>query len=280
MMTEDTQNENAMLIALDGSRPSQVAAALAVQIARQACWSVRGLFVVDERLVVEPDANLEKELGYHPGNVLTSDERADLLRKKGDAALRWLEEQGQTEHVAVDANLMFGGLPDLIINQAQQARLLALGRHGYAHPHNLGHHFRAITHAMPTSLLIGGEEMRPIQRLLLACDERLSDEMLAWASRFQRLWEAQLWVLIVAENETASQNMEAQIAASGLSNVELIRRSEDTAVAILTISRAQNIDLILMGNQRNNALHDWLSGSSLNEVLRNSPLPLFVMDTA
>ena len=89
-----------------------------------------------------------------------------------------------------------------------------------------------------------------------------------------------MWVLIVAENETASQNIEAQIAASGLSNVELIRRSEDTAVAILTTSRARNIDLILMENQRNNALHDWLAGSSLNEVLRNSPLPLFVMDTA
>lgn len=284
-MPDNEQTYDSILIALDGSRSSQVAADLAIQIAKQEKMLVRGLYVVDERLVVGAEYSLEKELGYQPGEGLLSDDRTQLLKGQGEAALRWLEEYGQNNHVPVQADLMFGGMSDVIINQAKKGRLLALGRQGHGHDNDtthLGDHFRAIVHHPPAPLLIGGETLSSIRRILLAYDGSLpAQHALTWARLLQRIWQSHLLVVSVA-NEIASPHwlaeMEEQIDDSELQNYRFNGRQGDATAEILATVTEEKTDLIVMGGHQHSALREWLTGSTLDQVLRNTPLPVFVTD--
>ncbi len=284
-MPDNEQTFDTILIALDGSRPSQVAASLALQIAKQEKLLIRGLYVVDELLVVGAEYSLEKELGYKPGEVLLSDERTQLLKGQGEAALRWLEERGQNNEVPIQGDLMFGGMPDVIIKEAKKVRLLALGRQGRGHDDDtthLGGHFRAIAHHAPVPLLIGGEALSPIRRILLAYDGSLpAQHALTWASLLQRIWQSHLLVVSVAD-ETASPHwlaeMEEQIDDSGLQNYRFIGRQGDATAEILATVTEEKADMIVMGGHQHSALLEWITGSTLDQVLRNTPLPVFVTD--
>ncbi|MEJ2747046.1 MAG: universal stress protein [Anaerolineae bacterium] len=282
-MPDNEQTFDSILVALDGSRPSQVAASLAIQIAKQEKLLVRGLYVVDELLVVEIETDPEKELGYKPGEVLLPDERAQLLQNQGDNALRWLEERCQENEVPVRADLMFGGMPDVIINEAEKVRLLALGRQGQAHDNDgahLGGHFRAIAHQSPVPLLIGGETLSPIRRILLAYDGSLpAKHALVWASLLQHIWQSHLLVVSVADAVAPQQwlaEMEEQVNDSGLKNYRFIGHQGDAADQILVTVSEENVDMIVMGGHQHSALLEWLTGSTLDQVLRNTSLPVFV----
>ncbi|MCB9419922.1 MAG: universal stress protein [Ardenticatenaceae bacterium] len=287
-MPDNEQTIDSILVALDGSRPSQVAATLAVQIAKQEKLLVRGLYVVDELLVVEMETSPEKELSYKPSEVLLPDERANLLQNQGNIALRWLEALCQENEVPLRADLMFGGMPDVILNQAENMRLLALGRQGLGHDDGkgndsmrLGSHFRTIAHKTSVPLLIGGGTLSPIRRILLAYDGSLpAQHALVWANLLQHIWQSHLLVVSVA-NETVSQlwlaEMEEQIGASGLQNYRFIGSQGDAADQILATISEENVDMIVMGGHQHSALLEWITGSTLDQVLRSTSQPIFVV---
>lgn len=204
---EHEQISESILVTLDGSRSAQVAASLAIQIAKQENLLVRGLYVVDELLVVDTERSLTKELGYKPGDVLLSDERTQLLKDQGEIALRWLGALGQDNDVPVQGDLMFGGLPDVIINPAETVQLLAIGRQGRGHNDDAhsGSHFRAIAHHTSVPLLVGGEILPPIRCILLAYGgSQPTKEALTWTSLLQHIWQSHLLVISVAD-ETAEE---------------------------------------------------------------------------
>ncbi|MCA9944256.1 MAG: universal stress protein [Anaerolineales bacterium] len=282
-MTAHKSPLDSILVTLDGSRPSQVAAELAIQIAKKENLLIFGLHVVDELLVMDAESGWEKELGYQSGKALTADERVTLLQRRGDAALRWLEARCRTESVPVKTNLMFGGLPDLIINDAHSFRLVALGRHGNGHMQDatyLGRHFRTIVHHTSTPLLIGGEELVPVRRILLAYDGRIpAKHALTWAGLLQRIWQTQLLVLSVAEKETSVhwlKEMDSQLGGHDLENYRFLSRQGDAAVEIVTTAATENADIIIMGGHQHSALREWFTGSTLGEVLHSTALPLLV----
>lgn len=282
-MLDNEQAFDSVLIALDGSRPSQVAASLAIQIAKQEKLLVRGLFVVDELLVVGTGHNLDKELGYKSRELLWTGERTQLLKGQGEIALRWLEERGQNNNVPVQGELMFGGMPDVIINQSENVQLLALGRQGRSHAAgatHLGSHFREIAHHSPVPLLVGGEALSPIRRILLAYDgSPPTKHALTWTRLLQRIWQSHVLIISVAD-ESASPSwlaeMEEQIDNSGLQNHRFIGGQGNATTQILATSVAEKVDMIIMGGHQHSVLREWLTGSTLDQVLRNSPLPVFV----
>lgn len=279
-------NENildSILVALDGSRPSQTAASLAIQIAQRENLLIQGLYVVDDVLVMDPYWSLEKEQGLQQSELLTSDERARLLEGQGDTALRWLEDRCQAKGVPVQADLMFGGMPELIIAKAQTTRLLAMGRRGRSHAHDttyLGHHFLDIAHHTPAPLLIGGDELSPIRRMLLAYDDSMpARHALSWANLLQHLWQSHLLVLSAADEDAPSrwlEEMEEQVGDSGLVNYRFIGRQGDPATQIVLTVVDENVDMIVMGGHQHGALLEWFTGSTLDRVLRNTQVPLFV----
>jgi nucleotide-binding universal stress UspA family protein len=103
-----------VLVATDGSPPAQAAALLAIQIAQCQKWPIRGLYVVDEHLVMDLYANYQAELD-RAGEPTSRADLVNLFRQQGDAALRWLEDRCRSANVPVTADLMFGSVPELVL---------------------------------------------------------------------------------------------------------------------------------------------------------------------
>jgi nucleotide-binding universal stress UspA family protein len=281
-MEDNEKILDSILVALDGSRPSQTAAALAIQIAQRENLLIQGLYVVDDVLVLDPYASLEKELDIQQRD-LSSDERANLLENQGDTVLRWLEDRCQTAGVPVKTELRLGQLHDIINSRAESPRLLAMGRRGRSYDQDtasLGHNFREIAHHPPAPMLIGGDELPLIQRMLLAYDGSMqAKHALFWAGSLQRVWQSHLLALSVADENASSrwlQEMEEQVDESGLEEYRFIGRQGDPATQILQTIIDENVDLVIMGGHQHGALLEWFTGSTLDQVLRSTRVPLFM----
>lgn len=279
-------NENildSILVAMDGSQPSQTAASLAIEIAQREKLLIQGLYVLDGVLVMDPYSSLEGEQGTQQSELLTSEERERLLEDQGDTALRWLEERCQAKGVPVHTEIMFGGMPDMIISEAQTTRLLAMGRRGRSHAHDsayLGHNFRNVAHHAPAPLLIGGDELTPIQRILLAYDGSTpAKHALFWANLLQNIWQSHLLVLSAADENAPSrwlEEMEEQVGDSGLENYRFVGLRGEAATQIALTVVDESVDMVIMGGHQHSALIEWFTGSTLDRVLRNTQVPVFV----
>jgi nucleotide-binding universal stress UspA family protein len=280
-MAESERMCDRILVAMDGSLSAQAAASLAIQIAPSQNLSIRGLHVVDHRLVMDSYANYQAELG----RVEKVTSRANLVNqfvKQGDAVLWRLEARCRDGNIPVTTDLLFGGVPELVLQEAAQAKLLALGRRGHGHAadtSHLGRNFQAIAHQVHQPMLVGGDEQRPLQRLLLAYNgSEHATNALAWVTLLQRTRQSEVIALAVLENGSASRSwlseMQAQLDASGLANYRFVSREGRPAAEIAAAASEHQVDLIVMGRYRHTALLEWLIGSTLDHVLRSTRLPV------
>jgi nucleotide-binding universal stress UspA family protein len=279
--TENTTD--VILVAQDGSLAAQTAADVAIQIAQSQSLGIRGLYVVDEILVMDAYANYQAELGS--AELPTS--RADLVAKfeeRGDAALRWLEAGCHAVGVPVTVEIEFGGVPELVLQQAAQAQLLALGRRGHGHaddPSHLGHNFCAIAHHAHCPILVGGDVQQPIQHLLLAYNgSENAQRALVWASILQRTLPAKVTVLAVQESADTSHqwvtDMDTRVAQTGLASYNFITRMGQPATEIAAAAEENLVGLIVVGRYRRTAAVEWLLGSTVDRVLRDTSLSVLI----
>jgi nucleotide-binding universal stress UspA family protein len=282
-MAESERMSDRVLAAIDGSLPAQAAASLAIQIAASQKLPIHGLYVASEWLVMDSYADYQAELG-RAEEVASRADLVNQFRKQGDAALQWLEVRCRDAGVPVTSALLFGSVPELVLQEAAQAKLLALGRRGHGHATDasyLGRNFRAIAHHVHQPMLVGGDEQRPIQRLLLAYNGgEHATIALAWATLLQRTLQSKVVVLAVQEDSSASQpwlsEMQAQLDAGGLANYRFVSREGQPAAEIVAAASEYQVDLIVMGRYRHTALLEWLVGSTLDRVLCSTRLPVLV----
>lgn len=282
-MPKIDDTSNILLVAEDGSRAAQAAANVAIQIAQSQESLVSGLYVVDEALILDTYADYQRELGSIP-EVSSRAELTTWFRKQGDGALKWLEGRCQAAQVAVTTDLLFGGVADMVLQKAGQAQLLALGRRGHGHASDSGHlgrNFRAIAHHTSRPMVVGGDEERPVQRLLLAYNGGAhAQHALAWTTLLQRTLHSDVLVLSVKENGHTSRNMSSemvdQLNQGGLSNYRFLSREGQPASQIVAAAAENEVDLIVMGRYRHTALLEWLVDNTLDRVLRHTPLPVLV----
>jgi len=87
-------------------------------------------------------------------------------------------------------------------------------------------------------------------------------------------------VLSVKENGHTFRNMSSemvhQLNQGGLSNYRFLSREGQPAGEIVGAAAENDVDLIIMGRYRHTALLEWLVGSTLDQVLRHTPLPVLV----
>ena len=118
---------NEILVGMDGSASAKRSANLAIEIAACLHWAIRGLYVVDDALVMDPYVPFQKELGWK--RIVAG--RIDLIeafKQKGDMCLTWLEAECKKASVAVTGDLFFGGVSEIILQQGLNVCALALGR--------------------------------------------------------------------------------------------------------------------------------------------------------
>jgi nucleotide-binding universal stress UspA family protein len=270
---------NEIVIAQDGSPAALAAAKTAIQIAKSQDLAVHGLYIVDEVLALDTYADYRRELGSNGAPA----SRAELLTRfeeQGEAALHMLEVRCQAAGVPVTAELLAGGVPEIVLQESKQARLLAIGRRGHGHegdPHHLGQSFRAIAHHAHLPLVIGGDEERTVRRLLLAYDgSKHAQPALAWASLLQRALPADVTVVAVQENGLQSTSEWLEEARAQLSGCQCLHRLGQPASEIVAVAEENPVDLIVMGRYRHRALLEGLLGSTVDRVLRGTQLPVLM----
>jgi nucleotide-binding universal stress UspA family protein len=269
-----------ILVAQDGSTSALAAAHIAIQIAQSQDLSVHGLYVVDETLALDSYADYRRELDIdrEPAS------RAELLtwfEKQGDAALQLLETRCQAAGVPVTAELLAGGVPEMVLRESEQARLLAIGRRGHGHEgalHHLGQSFLTIAHHAHLPLIIGGDEERTVRRLLLAYDSsKRAQSALDWASSLQRTLAPEVVVVAVQENRLQSTSEWLEEARAQLSGCQCLHRLGQPASEIVAAADEIQADLIALGRYRHTALLEWLMGSTVDRVLRGTELPVLMV---
>jgi nucleotide-binding universal stress UspA family protein len=270
---------NEIVVAQDGSAAASAAADIAIQIAQSQDLSVHGLYVVDEVLALDTYADYRPELGSN-GEPASRAELLTWFEGQGDAALHMLEVRCRAAGVPVTAELLAGGVSELVLRESKKARLLAIGRRGHGHeadPHHLGQSFRTIAHHTNLPLVIGGNEERTVRRLLLAYDgSKHAQPALAWASQLQRALPAEVMVVAVQENGLQAADEWLAEARSQLAGCKCLQRLGQPAREIVAVSEENLVDLIIMGRYRHTALLEWLIGSTVDRVLRGTQLPVLM----
>jgi len=130
-------------------------------------------------------------------------------------------------------------------------------------------------------MVVGGDEERPVHRLLLAYNGgENAQHALAWTNLLQRTLPSDVLVLSVNENGHSSRNMSSemvdQLNQFGLTNYRFLSGEGQPAPQIVAAAAENHVDLIIMGRYRHTALLEWLVGSTLDRVLRHTPLPVLV----
>jgi nucleotide-binding universal stress UspA family protein len=292
-MTDNKCRLPYILVAHDYSLESCAAAETAFQIAHNQGLTIEGLYVVDEVLALDTYANYHAELSVLPNGSKDDGRRpasrADLVslfEKQGRVALNWLETAGTEAGVPVTTRLLAGGVPEMVLRNASQARLLAIGRRGHGHKdhsESLGHNFRKIAHHVHLPMLVGGKKATALHRLLLAYHGQAhADEALVWTAQLQRDLSAEVIVLNVREETESSQGavsleeIKDRLAHSDLAAYRFMTHQGQPAAEIAAIAVANDVDLIILGHYRHSALLEWLVGSTVDRLLRATSLPVLI----
>jgi nucleotide-binding universal stress UspA family protein len=284
-MTEKEESSNVVLVATDGSPAAGVAASIAIQVAAGQNLSIHGLYVVDEVLALNNTyANVHQELGTD-SRITSRSQVLGLLEVQGSVVLDSLEGQCQAAQVPVVTESLFGGVPELVLRQAVGAQLLAIGRRGHGHadnPEYLGRNFRAMARRAGRPILVGGDEMQAVHRLLLAYNgSSRAQNALTWVSRLQDSLPAQVSVVGVQETDAdpVDQWLEeayAQLAPDSSDDCWCLRRRGTPAAEIVAAAQEVEADLIVMGRYGHSALIERLTGSTVGYVLRNTRRPVLM----
>lgn len=268
-----------IVVAQDGSPAARAAAGIAIQIARSQDWSVHGLYVVDETLALNTYADFRSELesGREPAS------RAELLswfEAQGEVALELLEARCRAAGVPVSTEILAGGVPQMVLREAEGARLLAVGRRGRGHQedsHHLGQSFRTIAHHARLPMVVGGDEEPAVRRVLLAYNgSEHARDALGWASILQRAFPAQVFVVAVQEERQQTTGEWLAEAQAQLVECRCLPRQGQPAGEIVKSARENEADLIVMGRYRHAAPLEWLAASTVDRVLRSTPLPVLM----
>lgn len=280
------KNLNRIMVAIDGSETSQNAASIAIHIAKSLKLDIHGLYVVDEELVMNDYANYQAELG-NVGKPISRTDRAVLFEERGYNVLQRLQSRCQESGVPVTIQVDLGGVPEIILQQAVRACLLVLGRRGNGHassPGYLGHNFRRIVHRARQPRLVGGDKQIHLERLLFAYNgQPHARKVLAWAARLQRCLSSEMMVLGVQESDDANssrnwfEEIKTQLSQSNLKDFHLLTRYGKPSTEIVEVASESKADLILMGGYRHRVLLEWLTGSTVDTVLRNTPLSVLIV---
>jgi nucleotide-binding universal stress UspA family protein len=275
---------NTILIALDGSPTAKTAAKIAVRIAQWLHYQIRGLYVVDISLVEDPykDKQLEAQ---RTADEWSSQTTLEMLRRQGDEALTWLEEVCLLEGTSLSADIKLGGIPELVIEEGEKSGLVSLGRRGFTHAEEqdkLGPSFMSIAHYLRKPMLVGGDEpLQQVDRLLVAYNgSKQSQIALHWSACLQRSLGAEISLLAIEERETDPveswlEDAQERLRAEKATAETFIHRGQP-ASAIVAAAVEHRSDLILLGHDNLRPFLEWLIGSTVDRVLRQTQLPVLL----
>ena len=283
-MSDDRGEIGQILVALDGSSVARSAAGLAVQIASSRGLPIRGLNVVSDRLVMSQYSNYQEELKRNP-QLTSRPELVEQFTRQGNNALLWLGDRCREQNVPLTTDILFGGVPEMLLQEARQSSLIAMGRRGYSHnndPRHIGRNFRVVAQQAKAPVLAGGDEQKTVRRVLLAYNGTPgARKALQWLVRQQKTPFDQIVVVTVQPIRHVSRRrlskLQRELDASGLMGYEFISRRGLPAYRIAIAAAESQADLIVMGSYHHPILLEWLLGGTVKGVLSRTRLPVMLV---
>ena len=281
---KDTQQfkPNNILLAVDGSRSSKAAAYAATQVASALKWKIHALYVVDAAQVFEMYGDTSQELGKL-GGEFSNEEPVTLFEEQGTLSLIEIEELCQNMNVPVTTEMIFGGIPETILNASKQFGLLALGRRGNHYErdgNHLGGNFRKIAHHARIPLLIGGTDNTPLKHrhVLLAYDgSKFSHAALSWTEKLQKMFADVMAVSVgqkCKEDCAWLEERQKEIVQSTLKHCKFDKEIGEPGKTIASVASSRHADLLVMGTYQHSQLREWATHSTLNSVIQEVTIPI------
>lgn len=275
-----------ILLAVDGSSSAKAAAYAAAQIAPALRWDLHALYVVDVTQVFEIYRDTSQELSEF-GEEIPHEQKVALFEEQGALALAEIKALCQERRVSVTTEMLFGGIPEIILKKSQDYNLLAIGRLGNRHlkdPRHFGSNFQQIAHHIHQPLLVGSQgdvPQRKLERALLAYDgSESARKTLAWTEQLQTAFTKVMAISVRKEDERDFSWLEdrhAEIAESVLTHFEFIPQNGEPGSSIVTTALSKHADLVLMGAPHRTRLFRWNNHNVFDTVLRETDLPVLAI---
>lgn len=283
MPSEEPETAPFVLVANDQSACGKVAADAGVRIARALDVTVRGIYVVDVNLVMEPYVSLHAELGDDSG-LMTRDEWMARFEAFGDSTLADLKATSAAYDRPFSGEVIFGGVTELILKEASRpaARLLALGRRGRStEGSGLGGHFGDVAHHVEIPLLVGGSDEVDFKRFLIVHDGGdHADDVCRFAGQLAAPLSAQVTLVGIGDPNGEASEGWVDRARKALGPVgeqaKVAEPDGEGGAAILAAADRANADVIVMSHFRHQAWVQWLVGSPAEYVLRHDERPVLL----
>ncbi len=195
-----------ILVALDGTKNSQIAADYGFWIASKLNANLSAQHVVDPRLVslfVEPE--FAEELGMI-SSIETSEIVFNALRKIGKLVLKRFSTEAQSRGFQCSSKLSEGRIVEEILRYAQNFDLLVVGHRGCDAPKTasniaLGSVAERLVVSSPGPVLIAVQPLEQIEKVVVAYDgSDAAIGALLMAENFARYVGAKLKAVIVTRN--------------------------------------------------------------------------------
>ncbi len=281
-MLEVPKGHETIFVAQDGSPAAQVAAGLAIRIAQRLNLTIHGLHVVDGRQLLETQPDRREAIGAAE-SATVGPELLSWYEFRGRSILDRLERRCRAAGVPVATDLLVGNVTDLILREAAQGCLLALGRRGCAHegqPWYLGPNFRAIACHAQVPLLVGGNAQPPAKRILMICDgDGCGHDVVGWTALLQRAFSARISVLPLSNGDGRTWTPDWQAEAGvcftreGLNAYRFVRHSVRGSGGIVTALVEEKANVVVVRNRGHDGSRERQLGETAESILSQTEVP-------
>jgi len=270
-----------ILVPTDGSEAAMLGVRYAAALAKKYEANLLGVHVVDVKLLEGPFLrDISASLGTAPyinyqGNIAT------ILEERGAAALRAFEKICEEAAVPRDTVQMTGIVSRSIVDKAELADLIVMGRGG---EHNewleglVGSTTEAVIRRAHRPVLVTGTETPGDKRLVAAYDgSRNARNALKTAANVSVDWNMPVHLLVVGDErmdgvmDEAAEYLEAHKAP-----LERVRRTGDPGEVIAGYARECEADLIVMGAYGHSKVRELVVGSTTSYAINHAPCPVLL----
>ena len=271
-----------ILVPTDGSPAAEVGVRYAAAFATKYGATVRGLYVVDVKLLEGPFLrDISASLGTAPyvnyqGNI------AMILEERGKAALESVKKICADAGIECRTELVTGLVVGSINEQSELTDLIILGRSG-EHSEWLdglvGSTTGGVVRRSTRPVLVTGRDTPGHEVFVAAYDGSAhSRAALHIAAEMTRDWGAALTVLVVGKGERVEAW--AAEAAAYLEPYELEANTEirtgDPSETIVEYAEERRADMLLMGAYGHTKVRRLVVGSTTAYAINHSPCPLLL----
>jgi nucleotide-binding universal stress UspA family protein len=274
-----------ILIPTDGSDYSRTALEYGMYLSRYLEAQLVGLHVVDVKIVQGP---LFSDIAFYSGmpayyEFLPRIEEA--LNKRGEMILRAVEERCREMRTPVETRKVTGLIDEMIVEEGKKADWILLAQRG-EHYHLttgglLGSTTGSVVRKSRTPVMVTPVAFREIESMGIAYDgSPPADHALQMAAELSKTARWPLTTITVCDDSgraaELARRVEECLEPHEIDHEMIVLRGKADREIVKFIEEG-SVELMVMGAHSHVRLRDLFLGSTTTHVIRNSPVPVFVI---